>query len=314
MMRSNGTIVGDGEACNFVDKICPDDQICVLGNDGVHVKPRLMPRPVQMVGLSHRLRATQMAGQSMVTRQWCDHRAGSCGGGGGGQIYTYTADADGSYVFKVDAKMENVFPAVYIRRLCDYDFGSYGRDLACSADETDRNGTASVSTELSAGDQVFVFVDSYYGAIDDDGDMQADRFGSAGQGPYGLKVYRANAPNIVSADVSVSAIRKAFSLRVTWSDPDGDVVQIGTQFLDANGAPLPYLSRDDGTVLTEGYIRLSDVQNEGDRYSTVLTVDLTAVSNAILEIDQAVAMNVFAVMSPLKNQSGFDLSSHKRLW
>ena len=38
-----------------------------------------------------------------------DHRAGSCGGGGGGQIYTYTADADGSYVFKVDAKMEKTF-------------------------------------------------------------------------------------------------------------------------------------------------------------------------------------------------------------
>ena len=78
-------------------------------------------------------------------------------------------------------------------------------------------------------------------------------------------------------------------------DPDGDVVQIGTQFLDATGSPLPYLSRDDGTVLTEGYIRLSGVQS-GDQYSTVLTVDLTsAVSNAILEIDQAVAMNVFAV-------------------
>ena len=51
MMRSTGTIVGDGEACNFVDKVCPEGQICVLDNDGVSVcKAPADARPVRWLG------------------------------------------------------------------------------------------------------------------------------------------------------------------------------------------------------------------------------------------------------------------------
>ena len=125
--------------------------------------------------------------------------------------YSYTASTAGTFLVNMDALNETSDPIVYVRRLCDYNIGEFGRDLSCGADrsESDRNATASMT--LEAGETVFIFADAYSGPIDSDGDGQDDVIASVvqashpvcGSVPLHPKSFRRRQLTTASATISV---------------------------------------------------------------------------------------------------------------
>jgi hypothetical protein len=88
---------------------------------------------------------------------------GSCGGGGPTVVYSFTAPADGNYNARTGGLGENVDSLLYVRSACAF----YGEDfeLGCNDDIDTQGGNyaSAVDFMATAGQTVYIFVDSYAG-------------------------------------------------------------------------------------------------------------------------------------------------------
>ena len=92
---------------------------------------------------------------------------GSCGGGTSSQLFSFTADVDGTYTFT--AEPTGVAPTfmgtpdtlMWIRTHCG--FSDWNAELGCNDDINRAVGDlgSRITTELTAGQEVFIFVDGY---------------------------------------------------------------------------------------------------------------------------------------------------------
>ena len=284
-----------GEACNYVTVVCGDDSVCF---EGTCQAPEAAAACPDDWGVS----VLEVGADGTVTIEGDNSEAtglrnGSCGGGGATQVYSYTASTAGTFLVNMDALNETSDPIVYVRRLCDYNIGDLGRDLSCGADrsESDRNATASMT--LEAGETVFIFADAYSGPIDSDGDGQDDVIGVRGAGPYTLSVVPATAPEIVSAQAAYNRERNYFGVTISWTDTEGDVVQLGTTFVDAEGNELVLFGEDTFT----GFINVTDAEAVDGVYSTEVALPLERIDGITLDF-----ASVAQVVVHLVDRSGLE--------
>ncbi len=289
LMNEQAVVVEAGAACNNVTATCGPERVCF---DGVCSDPAAAAACPEEWAVT----ALEAGADGSVEVQGDNTdaeglRRGSCGGGGGTQVYSYTAAVAGTYNVTMNAADANSDPIVYVRGLCNYNLGARGRDISCGADNSPEDTNASAFMTLEEGETVFIFADAYYGEIDSDGDGMADMFGVRGQGAYTLNVAPAVAPVLTEASASLDRERRAFALRVSWTDAEGDVIQIGTTFLDAEGNELLLLGED---VFT-GYITPADITVAGDTYSTEIVLNFDQVDNLSLDVNQATQVVAFVV-------------------
>ena len=282
--------VSRGEACNYVTVTCEADSACV---DGVCVDPltaAACPDEWAVTDLDVGADGTsQIEGDNTDAEGL---RRGSCGGGGATQIYSYTATVSGTFLVNMNAASPESDPVVYVRRLCNYNLGTWGRDLSCSDNIGENDTNASAFMTLEAGETVYVFADAFYGPVDTDGDGQDDMLAVRGQGPYTLNIAPAAAPALTNSAAYIDRENSTVGFRVEWADADGDVTQLATTFLDEDGEALPLLGEETFT----GFIGVTEPEVLGDNtYAFEAALDLSRIQNLVLDINAVAQVEVYVV-------------------
>ncbi|MEE2785843.1 MAG: hypothetical protein VX589_00790 [Myxococcota bacterium] len=300
--------VADGDACDDVTLVCHRDQICVP--DGARMWRCQDGDAAPRCPEDWTITALQPDDDGVVnvegnnvdsTIQW----SGQCGGGGGPDVYRYTAQTDGTLLFKADGIGDETDPVIYLRQFCQYAVGPSGTDHACNTDRSSTDTGATVSMALRTGEHVFIYVDSNFEGVDVDGDGRDDQYRRRGEGPYRLTVEPASPPNLERASASFNRLTTGFAMRLHWTDRDADVVEAGVIFVDRHGNALPMLTEVDGETTTTGFIQLTEVVEREDIFSAEIAIDLSEQFNLILDLDRVAAIQVF-----VRDASG--LSSSRR--
>jgi hypothetical protein len=81
---------------------------------------------------------------------------GTCGGAGPVDVFSFTAETDGSYYFMTEGASDML---IYARRYCTYTQAAF--ELACNDDYVGLN--SGIQLELTAGETTYIFADSYNG-------------------------------------------------------------------------------------------------------------------------------------------------------
>ena len=113
--------------------------------------------------------ATVMGNNSEVMNEY---RVGSCGGGGATEVYSFVANAAGTYVVTLDGAAANedeeADTLLYARTLCDFQYGTDGIDLACNDDREapddmgmGGNLNSTIEFEAAEGQTIYLFTDVY---------------------------------------------------------------------------------------------------------------------------------------------------------
>jgi hypothetical protein len=250
LMPGTPAEVARGEACDGVTAICDAESVCVDAVCADPITVAACPEEWPVTSVEPMMDGTaSIAGDS--TDAMGGYRAGSCGGGGATQIYSFVAPADGVYVVNMDVEdltpddaMDNADTVLFARRLCNYDAGTLGADLACNddrfvnpEDQMDRDLLSRISFQADAGETTYIFADSYTGQ---DG-------GVAWRGEYTLNIVRAAPPVLDTALVSANAEENTVGVMVTGTDTD--VAQVSVTLTTAAGMVLPASEESDAFVL-----------------------------------------------------------------
>jgi hypothetical protein len=219
-----------------------------------------------------------------------DRRRATCGEfGGAGQtaVFSYVAPVAGTYLIRADAPEGD--PILFARRLCDYDLGPLGRDLACNDNRDEDDLGSSVGVSLEVGEQVYLFVDSPRVGVDGDGDGEPDNFLPMWAGDFTLSVVRALPPELVTAAISHNPATNAIGVRATWSDPEDDVVGLYLTFLDEGGQELQVI---DGII--RGFVDFAEdpVDNGDGTRSGVATLDFDRIVGALIDLDDVATTRI----------------------
>jgi hypothetical protein len=109
------------------------------------------------------LNASMLMGSGDNSASMITLEGASCGGGGKVDVYSFTADAEGSYTVTVTGTAAAVDPVVFARSYCGYSAPRF--ELACNDDIDGMGGNvnSSVTLTLTAAQTVYLFVDSYNG-------------------------------------------------------------------------------------------------------------------------------------------------------
>jgi len=110
------------------------------------------------------LNASMLTASGNNSMSTLDLDGASCGGGGKVDVYSLTADAAGAYTVTVTGAGDTVDPVVFARTHCGYDAPRF--EAACNDDIDGMNDNinSSIALTLTAGQTVYLFVDSYNGA------------------------------------------------------------------------------------------------------------------------------------------------------
>ena len=153
--------VAEGAACDSLEalNVCTDSicaaEVCTAEANLVSACP--------MEYTVTDLNASMLMGSGDNSASMLTLEGASCGGGGPVDVYSFTADAAGSYTITVTGTGDMVDPLVFVRSHCGYDAPRF--ELACNDDIDGMGGNvnSSVTLTLTAAQTVYLFVDSYNG-------------------------------------------------------------------------------------------------------------------------------------------------------
>ena len=122
----------------------------------------LIPTPTHLEEAHIVQRTATVTDQTFTQSMSTITGGGSCGGGGPSDVYSFTAATAGTYHFTAFAEMEDsmeVDMLIFVRSFCGQFLADY--ELACNDDYSGLN--SGVEVELTEGETVYLFVDSFNG-------------------------------------------------------------------------------------------------------------------------------------------------------
>lgn len=150
--------------------------------------------------------------------------SGSCGGGGGEHVFSFTAQAGGDFVFETALDGAGVDTAMFAREFCGVE--DIAAEIDCGDDIDSENVGSRIQVSLEAGQTTWIYVASF---MDDDVPTT---------GPYTLTGKQISPPTMTTLEAWFNADSIAIGLHIEGTDPDNDVMGIGLQLLDADGAVI----------------------------------------------------------------------------
>ena len=262
-----------GEACDprHIFDACADGVVC---DEGMCVAPDAACPPA----FGARPLAVGLAVGGDL-RAAADVGAGQCGGVGGDAVYTFTADAAGTYAFSAWGDLASAAPVLYVRAACGVEDAA--AELGCAL--PDAEGQAGLTLTLAAGQTVALFVDS---AV------------AAWRGPFHLRAWRPAAPVLDEAQVFGNPDRHVLGFQLLGSDAENDLAGFSVRLFDADGADLLGLDAAVELALTDDEIARPAPGTLGVRAVRLLDLDTRTVARVELALvdAQGARSNVLTVV------------------